>query len=380
MNLAEERKRFYLEEKENREKGYLNGIPLFYTFPKLGSIIKTVPKGYPILWTGNSGTGKTQTWIGIFVYNIYYLKKWHPELNLNVKLVIALLEDTKEMFIDRLYSLLFYNLYGIVVDADELHSRNENSLSEDIISKLSDVEQEINIILEDCEIIDSVYNPTGLYKWARNISSKLGTHHKKSMLFTDKDGRETSEEVYSHYEPNDPNQQVLMIVDNLNNLSQEMKEGRLMSERETINTWTRSYCRLQITKHYRWSVINIIQQSSDSEKQQYDFKGNNIIDKVKPSLDSLGNSKECQRDNFLVVGIFTPNRYGIDNYAKFDISKLGDNFRSLIILKSNLSQTNIEIPFYFNGACSLLRELPIPTGFRDDTFENIPEIIKIKTK
>ena len=161
MNLAESRKEIYLEEKVNRELGNLNGIPLYHTFPKLGSVIKSIPKGYPILLTANSGIGKTQSWIGIFVYNIYNLKKNHPELNLNVKLVIALLEDTKEMFIDRLFSMMFYILYGIIVDADVLHSRGEVPLPQHIVDKFPEVETEINLILDNCEIIDSIYNPTG---------------------------------------------------------------------------------------------------------------------------------------------------------------------------------------------------------------------------
>lgn len=55
MSLAESRKEVYLEEKVNRELGNLNGIPLYHTFPKLGGIIKSIPKGYPILLTANSG-------------------------------------------------------------------------------------------------------------------------------------------------------------------------------------------------------------------------------------------------------------------------------------------------------------------------------------
>lgn len=365
MSLSQERKEFYLAEKKNRELNKVNGIPWFYIFPKLGSIIPSIPRGYPILWTANSGVGKTQSWIAIFVYTIYQLKKKFPHLNIKIKLVIALLEDTKEMLIDRLFSMILFDLYKIVVDSHDLHSLRENPLSQDIIEKLDTVQKEIDFILEDCEIIDSIYNPTGLYKWARNISNVLGKHKNKNLNFSNEDGTTYQKEVYSHYEPNDPNIQVLFIVDNLNNLQQEIEgeEGskRLLTERETINKWTRKYVRLQITKHWRWTVINIIQQSSDSEKQQFNFKGETIIEKIKPSLDGLGNSKECQRDHFLVFGLFAPNRYGITQYPEvngYNIERLCDNYRSLIILKSNLSSTNIEIPFYFNGACSILKELP----------------------
>lgn len=161
MSISEEIKLNYLKERDNKIEGNLNGIPLFYTFPKLGSVINSIPKGYPILWTANSGIGKTTTWIGIFLYSIYKLKKEHPELQLKVKLVIALLEDTKEMFIDRLFCMFLFDMYKIKTNVQELHSLMENPLSEDIINKLDSVQKEIDFILEDCEINDSVYNPTG---------------------------------------------------------------------------------------------------------------------------------------------------------------------------------------------------------------------------
>lgn len=60
----------------------------------------------------------------------------------------------------------------------------------------------------------------------------------------------------------------------------------------------------------------------------------------------------------MVIGIFAPNRYGITDYEGYDINIMKDNYRSLIILKSNISSTNVEIPYYFNGKCSVMRELP----------------------
>jgi len=181
--------------------------------------------------------------------------------------------------------------------------------------------------------------------------------------FVKEDKSTYMEEVYSHYELNDPNMQFLLITDNLNNLQQEVRDGRLMTDRETINLWSRNYCRLQIGKHFGWNILNIIQQSAESEKPSYDLKNNLNIEKCKPSLDGLGGSKECQRDHFIILGIFSPDRFGIKKYPEYngyDIQKLRDNFRSLIILKSNISRTNIEIPMLFNGACSLVRELPKP--------------------
>jgi len=139
-------------------------------------------------------------------------------------------------------------------------------------------------VLEDCEIIDNIYNPTGLYKWCRSISNKYGEHKNKDKEFVHDEGKKTIESVYSHYELKDPNMQFLLIVDNLNNLAQEKQDMRVLSQLETINLWSRSYCRLQIAKHWKWSILNVIQQAADSEKQQFDIRGRTIVEKIKPSL------------------------------------------------------------------------------------------------
>lgn len=296
MSIVKERKQYYLQRREENEKGIVKGIPWGLVFPKLGSILPVIPPGYQMMITGGSGIGKTQTWIGLVLYAIYKIKKEHPEVKLKVKLIIALLEDTKEMFIDRLYSMLLFEKYKVVIDGFTLQSFTKNSLDSKYIPMLDEVEKDIEMLLSDCEIIDSVYNPTGIYKACRSISNKYGTHHFVDKEFVREDKSTYMEKVYSHYEQHDPELQFLLIVDNLNNLAQEAKDGRLMNQLETINMWSRNYCRLQIAKHWRFSILNLLQQTPTSEQQQFTYKGDTIIDKIKPSLDGLGNSKECQRD------------------------------------------------------------------------------------
>jgi len=346
MSIAGIRKDYYLKRREESSNNIVKGIPWHLVFPKLGSVIPVIPPGYQMLWTANSGVGKTQTWMGIVLYSIYKIKKTHPELNLKVKLIVALLEDTKEMFIDRLYSMLLFENFGVKLDGFTLQSLNNGTLDEKYLPMIDATEKEIDLLLDDIELVDSIYNPTGLYKAFRSISNKYGHHVYKEKEFIKEDKSTYMETVYSHYELNDPSMQFLLIVDNLNNLAQEVNNGKLLSQLETINLWSRTYCRLQIAKHWQWSILNIIQQSAESEKQQFDFKGNTILEKIKPSLDALGNSRECARDHFIIFGIFAPDRYGISKYPDengYDISILRDNFRSLIVLKSNLSRSNVQL-------------------------------------
>jgi len=378
MGIARERKDFYIKRKHESNKNIHYGIPWNIVFPKLGSVVPVIPKGYQILWTAGSGIGKTQTWIGVVMYSIYKIKKYHPEVNLKTKIIVALLEDTKEMFIDRLYSMILYDRFNVKLPGFSLQSMS-SELDEKYIPMLDEVEKDIDLLLEDVEIIDSIYNPTGVYKWCRSISNKYGKHVYKDKEFTEDNGKTYLENVYSEYKLNEEfkDYNFLLVLDNLNNLQQEKEEGRLLTERETLNMWSRRYCRLQITKHWKWTVLNVIQQAAESEKKQYDIKGNLVIEKIKPSLDGLGNSKEVQRDHFIVFGVFAPARFGIAKYPEkegFDINLLNDNFRSLIILKSNLSQSNIEIPMYFDGGMSMVRELPSPSKMGVKEYDHIRKL------
>jgi len=66
MTLAEERKKYYLQRSLDNSNNISSGIPWGIIFPKIGSIIPVIPKGYQILWTAGSGIGKTQTWLNLF--------------------------------------------------------------------------------------------------------------------------------------------------------------------------------------------------------------------------------------------------------------------------------------------------------------------------
>jgi hypothetical protein len=347
----------FIENEQKVLRGELVGLPWGEIFPRLGKFIPVIPPAMQLMVTANSGIGKSQAWIGMLLYTLYKLKKLHPEREYKIRFLIVLLEDTEEFFITRLYSMLIYDKYGIRADGLTLNSMRE-ALPDNVKDKLEDIEIEINTVLEHCDILSSVYNPTGIYKWVRSISNSLGTHHTKIIDFRKDNGEITPTEVYSHYVPNDPTEQVILIIDNLNNLQQEKEEGKLLTERETINKWTRQYGRLQITKHFKWTVVNIMQQSAESESPIFNQSGKIMIEKSKPSLSGLGNSKECQRDHQLIFGLFAPSRFGVTDYAGYDVGIMKDFYRSFIILKSNISETNKELPFYFDGACSIFKELP----------------------
>lgn len=286
--------------------------------------------------------------------------------NYKAKFHIFLLEDPVELFEDRIFCRVLFIKSGrkISIDPMELNSMRKEPVSSAVEALFEEVDAIVEDILSYCEIYDSIYNATGIYKALRTKSGEIGEHiwETRDFVYKKKDGSTYTEptRVYKEYKPADPELHNIVIMDNLNNLSEEFnkKTGTKLSIREAISKWSRDYSRLQIVKHWNWTVINIMQTALETDRKQFDMRGKNVVEKLEPNLSSLGDNKICARDMHLILGLFSPARFGISNYSGYNIERLGDAFRALIVLKSNFSISNIKIPLWFNGACSFYEELP----------------------
>lgn len=377
----------YTKAREDRLQGKYNGAPLYFDFPRLGSIVPVIEKGRQIMILGGSGSGKSQSWVSLILLPIYSLIKTK---GYKAKFFIYLLEDTKELLEDRLFCRILYTKFGIIVDPLDLNSLKQELLPEDVLSKFSEVDAIVEDILSYCVIEDNLGNPTGCYKDVRSKSELHGTHTWEDREFTYKndDGSVYTKpvKVYKEYIPNDPDFHGIVILDNLNNLAEEYdRESKTKSTvHGSISKWCRDYARLQICKNFKFTVVNVMQQSLEYDKKQFDMRGENIIDKVKPTLNSLGDNKLVARDMHLILGLFAPDRFGISTYQGYNISKLKDNYRSIIILKSNFSQANIEVPFFFLGSSSYFSELPKVENMTTKEYEkysiNAEQLKKIANK
>lgn len=71
-----------------------------------------------------------------------------------------------------------------------------------------------------------------------------------------------------------------------------------------------------------------------------------------------------------MLGLFSPARYKIAKYRRYDITKLNDRYRSLIFLKDrHYGLANTYVDLFFNGASNYFEELP-PA----EEFINNPEL------
>ena len=76
-------------------------------------------------------------------------------------------------------------------------------------------------------------------------------------------------------------------------------------------------------------MVNSLRIIILSEKQQFTHAGKSMVDKIKPSPDGLGDNKAIGRDCNYMLGLFSPNRYNIQTYGNYDLTRLKDTHRDL---------------------------------------------------
>lgn len=80
---------------------------------------------------------------------------------------------------------------------------------------------------------------------------------------------------------------------------------------------------------------------------------------VKPSTNGLAVAKTTGNDASMLIGIYSPFKYGIKSYEGYDIGKLKNYCRFMEICEDrDYGANNTICPLFFNGASSYWTELP----------------------
>jgi replicative DNA helicase len=332
------------ENKKLKESGKTTSILL--PFKRFSKIFSGFQKSSQILITANSGIGKTKLAKFLTVTHVYNFAKQHPEID--YKLFYFALEESTEFFWLGMISTMLYEKHNLSVSPNQLKSLGEYILSDDALNKIKDCQEIIEDMQKHIEVIDYLFNPYGCYKYIADwfANPEIG-----------KEEFDTShaEKISKKYIYKNPNLWVFVVTDNLNLLTPEQEDkGSLHS---AMGRYSKQFCLKGFTKKYQCVTINIQQQASDTEKQEY-YQGQSIEQKLEPSLNGLGDNKTTQRECDLVLGLFAPERYNISTHRKYNIKLLKNHYRSLMVLKDrNDGLINTYVPLYFNGATNFFSEL-----------------------
>lgn len=338
--------------KKAREEGKDIVLP-WNNLPKLSTVIPGVQKGKYVIVTANSKVGKTQLADYLYVYEPLDYILNNPNSNIKLKIFYFSLEMSKENKILQMIANKIYRDKNEVVSTENLRSYFKGYILDD---KLMDTIKEYRDYFTKVEsivtFIDNIRNPFGIYKEVREYARKNGKFYKNNGTEVNM----TTDTFYDYYLPNDPDEYVIVITDHISLLQPETIEGKRQETWDAMLKFSSDYC-LKMRDNFKYTVVNIQQQAGDQEKQQFTFKGDTVVDKLRPSADGLADCKLTGRDCDVMIGLFAPNRYKIPVYEGYDINSLKDKYRELIIIFNRSGGGSINLDLYFEGACNYFREL-----------------------
>ena len=296
--------------------------------------------------------GKSQLVSFMFIFRAV-LYAYFAKEQVDFKIIYFPLEETKERIMQRFMSWLLFKKSGgsMRVSPSELRSTTA-ALDESVIDRLRQFDiQDILKFFEDHVIFPTESpNPTGIYKYCKQYAEEHGTVKKRMVQIKDELGQLQDVEVFESYEQDNPNEYRMIIIDTINLIDTE----RGMTLKQSIDKLS-EYCAKYLRNRYHYSPIVIQQQAFESEGNDA-FK----LGRVRPSVAGLGDSKYVSRDADIVLGLFSPFRFGITEYFGYDITILKDHIRFLEVIVNRNGEMGGLLPLWFDGAVCDFRELPKP--------------------
>lgn len=246
--------------------------------------------------------GKTQITDFMFMLNLAKMIV-DGELTIPIKIFYFSLEMTAE---EKMLSC-FANILSVKADyrispTDLKSTRRDNPLPEKVLKLIQEYLPYFQKIEEIVEFIDDVRTGYGMFDLVRGYMESNGTMHYKDLTFTSKDEEgnlvETVHKVRDFYDPYDPEKYTLVIIDHISLISPESRNKVKMDLRDSIGILSSDYL-LRLRNIYGVTPVVIQQQASSQESVE-----NKKANKLKPSLDGLGENKATQRDEINLVNSF----------------------------------------------------------------------------
>ena len=295
--------------------------------------------------------GKTQLVSHLLVDALMYCYYNEKKTGVSIKVLYFPLEETKQRILTRFYSWLLYRKYNIRISPSDLRSSdNEKPVPQEILDIIeSDEFTAIVNYFEEHIIFSEETNPTGIYKFCKQYAEEHGKVFTRTKKYKDELGIEKETQGFDHYEADDPDEYVIPVIDTVNLVQTE----RGFTKKQAIDKL--SEYNILLRDNYGQSPVVIQQQNTDNESVE-SVKFN----RTRPSTAGLGDSKYTAHDANIVLGIFSPFKFGLKEYLGYPIDKFKDHFRTLEVLVNRDGELGGIIGLFFDGATCTWSELPRP--------------------
>ncbi len=224
--------------------------------------------------------------------------------------------------------------------SDLKSTKKDKPVPEYVLELLEKYKDYFNKIEEIVEFVDDIRHPTGIYNMVRKYALANGKVHYREV----NTGNEIIQ-VEDYYEPNDPEEYVIIMIDHIGLISAEKRNGVQLSLHESITVLSSDYL-IKLRNRFGYIPV-VIQQQAQAQESIENKKAN----RLKPTLDGLAD---------IILGLFSPYRHEIPEYQGYDVKLFKDNIRFLEIIGGRDGGGGTICPLYFDGAVNYFKELPLP--------------------
>lgn len=339
------------EQITNRRERILSGKIncIKWGLPRFEESSPGIEQGKYYLVTGASKAAKTQLADFLFMYNPIQ-QIIDNNLKIKLKIFYFSLEMSKDEKMLACFANLLYVKEGVRVNPTDLKSTKEDKvLPQHILDLIQKYQPYFEKIEEIVEFVDSVRHPTGVYNLVREYAVANGKIHTRTI---DINGKLT--EVEDYYEPNDPEEYVMVMIDHVSLIQPEKRNGVQLTLHESISILSSDYL-IKLRNRFNYSPVVIQQQALVGENLEHKKAG-----ALKPSPANLADNKLTIRDCNIALGIFSPFKNELAEYYGYDIKYFKDNIRFLEIMIARDGGGGTVCPLYFDGAVNYFKELPKP--------------------
>ena len=338
---------------EKLNKGIATLIP-FKSFPRLSQKVPGIIPGDTVIITGGTGEGKSRFARSLFKDTISFCE----ESGLEVEIIINSLEESTEKFIVSSLSSALYKKYKIKTNYFQLANYSTKPMSQELLNQINSCKEDVDSLQKYVSIVH-IANPYGFYVHVLKRLWDTGKFYLKNNQITSFEEVKKNSNNWDKYIPDNPNRIVIVCSDTIDAYIAESGKTKYETVLDFSKFFTRKILGLQC------NVISffIQQQSSDLERIQTNFKGQTVLEKLKPGLDTLLTCKATAQDASLVFGLFNPVKYGTTDYLGYErLDEFQDcDFRSIIILKTREGEKTVD------------NEVPVAAYFSRDEIVELPK-------
>jgi replicative DNA helicase len=298
-------------------KGQMGGNRgLSFGLPRFSRIVPDLQKGMYYLVGGESGSGKTS-----FVDDRMVLAPFEAALEQNkpIKGIYFSFEMDTLSKIARMASRRLYQDKGVLVTSGDLLGYNQNKLPEHTFQAVKGYDEYFEEFFKRFTIHDHAKGPLAIKNDLQAFSETIGKWEGEDFI------------------ENDPDCTYLIVIDHIGLIQRNgMSKKEAMDILSSILIYYRNKCKMTFV---------VVAQFNRNISSTDRFNINRVIPQMSDFADTSSLIQDCNK----AFGLFSPAKYGFEEYLGYRINSLEDNFRSLHILKNREGITDRMIPLRFIG-------------------------------